>query len=618
MSKSKIFKQASLLAALLIFPVFIFSQSSANLDEDFINSLPENLQDEINNENAEENQVDKLLNSKTSSLKNKEALKLLKQKIEDLDNQINKNEDAYKDNRLERFGDSFFSSIQSTFMPVNVPNLRDDYILGIGDKLSIQIIGDSSEILNGLTIERDGSLSIPDLGKVFVAGSALSEAKIIINNYIQSKTIGNEVYVTLNELRDISVVILGGAISPGVYTISGGSNVLHAINVAGGISENGSYRKVKILRNGELVKKIDLYETIIFGKGLFDFDLRSGDTILIEPVDFVVAVSGGINNPAFYDIKSGETLNDLIGFAGGFSQDPDQFENIILERDSSTGTNILRLTKENINNIKLQPRDAVIVPMFSKTLSTASKVKLAGMVKRPGTYNISEGETLSQLIKRAGGYKANAYIYGGVFLRKSAGEQSEVFGKRIYSDTINFLVSNLGGSAGGSSTQPLTGDFLNILLEEFNSQDSISRIVTSFDLDDLTKNPMLDTKLMDSDTIEIPQIPNYVYLFGDFNQSVILPYDPKSQISDYIKLAGGKKSSATPHLIIIDPDGRSNYYEMKRFNLFGNDIEIYPGSIIYLPRELGKVEGITLAAAVAPILSSLTLSLASINAINND
>lgn len=275
MSKSKIFKQASLLAALLIFPVFIFSQSSANLDEDFINSLPENLQDEINNENAEENQVDKLLNSKTSSLKNKEALKLLKQKIEDLDNQINKNEDAYKDNRLERFGDSFFSSIQSTFMPVNVPNLRDDYILGIGDKLSIQIIGDSSEILNGLTIERDGSLSIPDLGKVFVAGSALSEAKIIINNYIQSKTIGNEVYVTLNELRDISVVILGGAISPGVYTISGGSNVLHAINVAGGISENGSYRKVKILRNGELVKKIDLYETIIFGKGLFDFDLRS-------------------------------------------------------------------------------------------------------------------------------------------------------------------------------------------------------------------------------------------------------------------------------------------------------------------------------------------------------
>ena len=188
MSKSKIFKQASLLAALLIFPVFIFSQSSANLDEDFINSLPENLQDEINNENAEENQVDKLLNSKTSSLKNKEALKLLKQKIEDLDNQINKNEDAYKDNRLERFGDSFFSSIQSTFMPVNVPNLRDDYILGIGDKLSIQIIGDSSEILNGLTIERDGSLSIPDLGKVFVATKTLPKSGTVSYTHLTLPT----------------------------------------------------------------------------------------------------------------------------------------------------------------------------------------------------------------------------------------------------------------------------------------------------------------------------------------------------------------------------------------------------------------------------------------------
>ena len=143
MSKSKIFNQVSVLTALLIFPVFILPQSSTNLDEDFINSLPENLQDEINSENAEENQVDKLLNSKTSSLKNKEALKLLKQKIEDLDNQINKNADASSDNRLKRFGDSFFSSVQSTFMPVNVPNLRDDYILGIGDKLETQASADN-------------------------------------------------------------------------------------------------------------------------------------------------------------------------------------------------------------------------------------------------------------------------------------------------------------------------------------------------------------------------------------------------------------------------------------------------------------------------------------------
>ena len=97
---------------------------------------------------------------------------------------------------------------------------------------------------------------------------------------------------------------MGGAENPGVYTIAGGSNILHALNVAGGISDRGSYRKVKILRKDKLIRLMDLYETLIFGRGLFDFDLRSGDTIFIEPVDFAVALSGGVNNPAFYDIKN--------------------------------------------------------------------------------------------------------------------------------------------------------------------------------------------------------------------------------------------------------------------------------------------------------------------------
>ena len=107
----------------LLLPTLISAQTSSNLDEDFMKSLPEELQQELNTENNEENQVDKLLNSKTSSLKNKEALKLLKQKLEELDMRINKSSDMNPQDSLERFGDSFFSTIQSTFMPVNVPNL---------------------------------------------------------------------------------------------------------------------------------------------------------------------------------------------------------------------------------------------------------------------------------------------------------------------------------------------------------------------------------------------------------------------------------------------------------------------------------------------------------------
>lgn len=610
------FKEAGKLFILLsFFSPILFSQDQGSMDEDFLSSLPEAVQEELEKDADQPKLIDKLLQSKTSALKNKEALKIIKDQIDSLTLKIEDQEGEI--NSLRRFGESFFNSTQSTFMPVNVPNLNSDYILDVGDKISIQIIGEKPQEIPNASIERDGSLSIPGIGKVFVAGLPLSKASNLISQYVQERSIGADVYTTLSDLRDMQIIMLGHVENPGVYTISGNSNILHAINVSGGIKETGSYRKIKVIRNQKDVGVFDLYNIFLQGSGpIFDFQLRSGDSIFIEPLTFLVSISGGVNIPGIYDILPNETLEDLLIFSGGLSQDANRFENLILERESPQGFDFLNIQSSDLS-IALQPRDSVTIPMYKKEIKDSFSVTLNGMFVKPGVYSIKEGETLSQIINRAGGFKSNAYPYGGIFLRKSAGKQSEIFSKRIYSDTINFLVSNLGGGSPGASTQPLTGDFLNILLEEFNAQDSVNRIVTSFDLDELRNNPILDTKLMDDDVIEIPSIPNYVYLFGDFNQSVILPYSPESSIQDYIKLAGGKKSSATPHLIVIDPDGKSNYYEMKRFNFFENDPEIYPGSIIYLPRELGKIQGITFAAAVAPILSSLTLSLASINAIND-
>ena len=607
-----------LLLSSAIFSVNLLSQASNPLSQEFLAGLPPEVAEELllNNAVKKEEDLEKLFRADTKFIKSKDILEKIRYELKSIEKRIDV-ADGRSSDSLERFGESFFSTIQSSFMPVNVPNLREDYILGVGDKLSIQIVGERSEISDGLTIERDGSLSIPNLGKVSVSGSSLSEAKKIINNYVQDKTIGNEIFVTLSELRDIQVIVLGGAVNPGVYTIAGGSNILHALNVAGGISDRGSYRKVKILRKDKLIRLMDLYETLIFGRGLFDFDLRSGDTIFIEPVDFAVALSGGVNNPAFYDIKIGETVEDLIRFSGGYSQDHDHFEELRLERDTPNGEEIISLPKDETDTIILRPRDSLVVPMYSKILSTAEKVKLAGMVKRPGTYNIKENETLSQLIRRAGGYKKGAYPYGGVFFRKSAEEASSKFRKRIYSDTINYLVSNIG-SSGGNSSQPLTGDFLKILIEESKAQDSVGRIVTEFNLNVLNSNPILDTQLMDQDIINIPPLSQQVYLFGDFNQSLILSYNPEYSVEDYVSYAAGRKSSATKHTIVIDPDGKSHYLSASRFGLFSGNVDIYPGSIIYLPRELGKVDGIQFAAAVAPILSSLTLSLASINAITDD
>ncbi len=619
MLNSKIINTVTIFCfTLIVFSINSFAQSGSSLDDDFLNSLPEDVQKELTEDETEaQSPVDKLLNSKTSSLKNREALKIIQKQLAVLEKKMDQDKDD--SSSIERFGLNFFNSTQSTFMPVNVPNLNGDYVVDVGDKLSINIVGSDSTKLDNVFVDRDGSISLQEFGKVFIAGKTFDDAQIIIDSFVQAKSIGNEVFVTLAELRDIQVIMLGEVESPGIYTIAGGSNVLHALNVAGGINSAGSFRNISVIRSGKEIYNLDLYETLVYGKtNIFNFNLRAGDTIFIKPIDFFVPVTGGVNKPALFDIKDGETLADLISFAGGFSQDSFNSNSITLERDNLSGIEILEIKKNTLPQIQLQPRDVVIVPEYRKEIKAAAQVTVSGAVQRPGKYTIEDGTTLSQVISMAGGYKKDSYEFGGMFYRKSIQELDTVFGKRIYADTINFLVSNLGQGAGGGSQQPLTGDFLKILIEEFQSQDPIGRVIVDFDMSTLKSNPALDVRLEDQDIIDIPSMPQHVYLFGDFNQPVTLPYNPEFNLNDYIELAAGKKSSATEHLILIDPNGMSHYFEKQRFNMFSYNHDIYPGSIIYLPRELGKIEGVMFAAAVAPILSSLTLSLASINSITND
>lgn len=592
----------------------VFSQSSDMFDEDFLESLPNNVKEEIENENQEDNQLDVLLNSDTSLIKTNEALKIIRTQLKEIEDRLS---DDTSDSSLliERFGESFFSSVQSSFMPINIPNPDAQYLIGPGDKISIQIIGQKSEFYEGLGIQRDGSISIPDFGNINLNGNTLSEAKQIIKNFIESRSIGDEVFVTLSEMRDVQVVMLGSVFSPGIYTLPAGTNLLSALNAAGGINENGSFRSIRILRNNDLISSVDLYDWLIFGRNIQTTIFQSGDVIFVDPVQLTVPVLGGVNLPARYDIIKGETIRDAVSFAGGFSQYRDKFSPIKLTRYSSRSSEKIDITNNNYD-LPLQERDVVTVPFYNSSIKDANIfIDLEGEVQKPGRYLIEDGETLSMLIRRAGGYKPNAYEFGAILFREDVREMSKSFSKRIYSDTINFLVSNMGGS---SSSQPLNTDFLSVLIEEFKSQEPIARVITEFDLLDIAKDPSKDTFLKKGDRVIIPQLPQEVYMFGDFNEPVVVRYDPNKDLDYYIDVAGNKKSSSTEHVIVIDPDGRSHYIGSSRLSIFEEKVVIYPGSIIYLPRELGRLQGIEFAATVAPLFSSLALSLASISAINNN
>lgn len=590
---------------------YIYAQSPDILSEEFLAGLPPSIRDEIEIKNQvnEEAELENLFRSETSLDKNKIILSKLKEQVNALEKRFSGSEKSNK-NILPIFGKSFFSTLQSSFMPVNVPNLGSDYLIDVGDTFTLTTIGQINQEYE-LQVQRDGSIIIPEFGKVIVAGKSLVSAEKSVQDLLSKSSVGITSYLSLSKIRDVQILLLGGVESPGIYTLSGGSSILGALNVAGGISDNGSFRKIELRRNGETVENIDLYD--IFVRGYYDpnLSLRSGDTIYVHSLSFRVPVTGGVNNQAIFEALPGETAGDLIRFASGFSESFDGFDQLTVSRVNLDKKLYVSLELKNIDNFFLKPRDSLLIPSYKNEIEPIKQVTINGYVKRPGTYFIASGETLSQLIERAGGYKANAYVYGSAIFRKDALEKERAFAQLNYSDALKFIVSNVG-----QSNSSFPSNTLDLLAEELRSQNYSGRIITDFNLAKLKSNPSKDIVLVDGDLIMIPSLQKTVYLFGEFRNPSNLSFDSTLSIKDYIDLAGGLKNSSHKQLIVINPDGKTKIYE-KNILFSMNSIDVYPGSILYAPRDIGKVTGVKYAATVSPILSSLALTLASLNSINN-
>ena len=591
-------------------PFYISGQNV--LDETFLEGLPQSIRDQVEVENKlqKEEDLTKLFRSETSIEKNKIILNRLKAEIQALDKKFNET-DIDQPGSLPRFGAKFFSTLQSSFMPVNVPNLGGDYIIDVGDTFEILLTG-KLQMKEELLVGRDGAISIEKVGKVNVAGKTLIEAEKAIIQYIETAAFGVDAFVSLGKIRDVQVIMLGHVYSPGIFTLSGGSNILAALNIAGGVRDSGSYRRIEHRRNGELINIIDLYDLMIFGKFDTTNVLRSGDTILVSPSQMQITVSGGVNQPAVYEALESETAADLINYASGFSEHYSGFSSISVNRMSPSKSEIIEVPENRLAEFALQPRDSIQVPSYKNEIKTAKRVEIQGMVNRPGEYVIGENEKLSDIIVKAGGYKENAYLYGSALFRNEALDKEKLFAQLNYSDTVNYIISNIG-----KTNAEISSSVLDLLAEELRSRSYEGRVITDFNLNNLKANPSLDIKLFDKDKIVIPEIQKVVYLFGDFRKPSNYIYDPALDPKDYIKLAGGLKDSAYDEILVIDPDGKTHIF-VSSFLSIGNSVEIFPGSIIYAQRDIGKLSGLSYASAVSPILSSLAISLASLNSITND
>jgi len=588
--------------------------SQSNLDQEFLEGLPPSVRDQIDVQNdvEEESQLEDLFRADTSLDKNKFILQKLKEQISAIEAQLQESSTTKGNGlSLSRFGDNFFQSLQSSFMPINIPNFTDDYIVDVGDVFQVLFTGSISEEIE-VPVSRDGAILIPEFGEIFVAGKTISEAEEMVGAYIDLKAVGVSTYLSLSDVRDVQILMIGGVVSPGIYTLSGGSSVLSALNVAGGIAKEGSYRRIEIKRAGKTIETIDLYDIFVFGTYNTNNTLRSGDTIFVHPVEFLVPVSGAVNYQALFEMLPGENASNAVAFAGGFSEGFYGFDEIFVKSYGLNGVKTSNISADQLEVFALNPRDSIKVPSFINSFDTIKEVSIEGMVQRPGTYYFSEGETLSDIIQRAGGYKSGAYTFGSALFRKSAEDQERVFAQLNYSDTVNYIISNVG-----KPNRSVDSSALDLLGEELRAQNFTGRVVVDFDNLSSTSSKSQSIKLENNDKIVIPALQKVVYLFGDFKNPSNLSYKSDRSAKDYLELVGGLRDSAYSEILVIDPDGTTHVYNTKALFMKKSSISIYPGSIIYAPRNIGKLSGVMYASSVSPILSSLALSLASLNSISD-
>jgi protein involved in polysaccharide export with SLBB domain len=569
------------LSTLLLASAGLYSQ---DLDEAYLASLPESVRGDVLDKIAEKEVKNTPVYRRPSSMINKPSID------------------------SERFGAQIFDMMQTSFMPINEPNFDSSYILDFGDTLEIQLIGQKNSI-EKLSIKRDGSVNISEIGKISVAGLSLDEVSSLIKGKIANAYIGIEAFVSLVNIRDIQVLITGNAYNPGIYTLNGNSNLLHALSMAGGIDEKGSYRKIELIRDNTVINTIDLYDIFIHGKSGFGQRLRSGDSILIKPSNDLVTISGAVKRPGVYELTSDEDYSDLFAYGNGFSVSAD-IDTLRVERLNKEEVEFIYISDvKDLSSIKPISGDRLNVRSYVR-----KRVSISGAVNTPGTYVISKGETLSSLIEKAEGYKEDAYPFGGVLNNKRAEAINAVSVDKLYTSFVQKLISK-GDALFASESLPF-------ILAELKKSTISGRIMAEFDIDVLNASPELDTNLEDGDSVIIPIITQQIYIFGEVNNPGAVRYKPGQSIQEYLTSSGGVLGSAdNTNIFVVHPNGELNRLQntsrLSFINKRGNDVLIYPGSVIYIPREVLSRDPALVASIWAPIVSALALSLTSLSVLDN-
>lgn len=299
---------------------------------------------------------------------------------------------------LEQFGYELFAGSPTTFAPAtNIP-VPASYVMGPGDIVVIQLYGQRN-LTHELAITREGMLMFPEIGPISVAGLNFEEMRAQLQNVVATQLIGQSASITLGALRSINIFVLGEAFRPGSYTVSSLSTMTNALFVSGGITRVGSLRNIRLMRSGELITELDLYDLLLRGDTSSDARLLPGDVIFIPPVGRTVGIAGEVKRPAIFELNDEETTADVLPLSGGFL--PTAFPRVSrIERINPNGERTIidvDLSDQNTDDFTISDGD--VIQIFPILDQIESVVLLEGHVQRPGGFEWRQGMRVSDVVR---------------------------------------------------------------------------------------------------------------------------------------------------------------------------------------------------------------------------
>lgn len=333
--------------------------------------------------------------------------------------QIKDKEDFEKEMRRRKiFGTELFSNQNLTFEP----NLRmatpPNYKIAADDELIIDVYG-YSEVQHTLRVSPEGYVRIPYLGPVYVSGLTMEEARTRITKQLSTiysgiKTGNTSVQVSLGNIRSIQVTLIGEITRPGTYTLPSLATVANALYVSGGPNENGSFRNISVVRNGKMIATFDLYDFLLHGDLTNNVVLQDQDIVKVNPYKMRVELSGEIKRPAIFEATEQETLQNVIDFAGGYTDN--SFRDMIRAmRVNNKAREFVNIPADSVAFFRLRSGDKFYVDSVVNRYT--NRVTISGAVFHPGDYALEDNMTVGDLISRADGIQEVAATSRGVIRR---------------------------------------------------------------------------------------------------------------------------------------------------------------------------------------------------------